>query len=363
MKKVVTSVISVAMLLSLASCSVNTEIQTTTETETQVEDSGLYSFKTEGDDENTQYYIVDYNEECLYLFYADENADMCFELPIEEGALNSGLTGNFSDGYSMLPFTMRYADENHTDRVILTMVDAYDIALVETDLDEALAIKETKTVVELESQEASEEISEDDAYTADGQVCHRDRIVGQDNRIDAIIRDVERGSGTVISFEQAVLMEESLDVYSDSSRDIKSAYDDPDSPYRELMEALDEYINNSVKWYGTVTRGAVASIEEADRIISCGEPIDMHGPSSWTSDEVIAQHYAIDKAIGDDTLVPIIYVLDENISGVSITHLSRYGTSEREVLAPSGILYAVDSYETINVDSIDVLYIHVHEAV
>lgn len=362
MKKIFITAISVTMLLTLAGCSVNTEIQTTAET--QITDSGIYSFKTEGEeDDYTAYYIVDYNEERVFLFYADESADTCFALPIEEGDLNSGLTGNFSDGYSMLPFTMRYEDENQTDRVILTMVDAYDITLVETDLEEALAIRDTKTDVELVSQEASEEINEEDAYTEDGQVCHRDRIVGQDNRIDAIIRDVERGSGTIISFEQALLMEESLDVYSDSSRDIKSAYDDPDSPYRELMEALDEYINNSVKWYGTVTRGAVASVEEAERIISGDEPIDMHGPSSWTSDEVIAQHYAIDKAIGDDSLVPIVYVLDENISGVSITHLSRYGTSEREVLAPSGILYIVDSYETINVDSLDLLYIHVHEAV
>lgn len=110
-------------------------------------------------------------------------------------------------------------------------------------------------------------------------------------------------------------------------------------------------------------RGAVATKDEAEKIISGKEPIDMFGPSSWTSDEVIAQNYARDKASGDDSSVAIVYVLEENKSGVSITHLSRYGTSEREVLAPSGVLYVVDSYETIPNESVELLYVHVHEAI
>lgn len=35
--------------------------------------------------------------------------------------------------------------------------------------------------------------------------------------------------------------------------------------------------------------------------------------------------------IFNDKGIAIVYVLEENKSGVSITHLSRYGTSEREV--------------------------------
>lgn len=358
MKKFIALVICIIMIFTLVSCGMNTKSQTSSKTRS--EDSNIYSFMTEGDYAAT-YYIVDYDKNCVFSFYADESDDTCFVLPIDEGDLNSGLKGNISDGYSMIPFTMHYKEENKMDRVIMTFEDAYEIELIASDIDEALAIKEGKTIVDISAPEDSGKTEEGEVYTAEGQVCHRDRIVGKEDRIDAVIRDIEMGSGEVISYEKAITIEESLDVYSDSSKDIKNAYNNPDSPYRELMEALDEYLNHSVKWHGTVKRGAVATKEEAEKICSSEELVDMLGPSSWTSDEVIAQNYAKDKASGDASSLGIVYVLKENKSGVSITHLSRYGTSEREVLAPSGILYVVDSYEMVSVDSVDLLYVYVHE--
>lgn len=367
MKKFITLILCGIMLFTLASCGKNTEAEISSETLTEkseelsTDNSKLYAYMTDGDSGLT-YYLVDFENKCIFMFYADEDNDTCFALPIEEGNLKTGINGSVSDGYSAIPFTMHCKDENQTDRVILTMEDAYDIELVETDIEEALKIKESKTIISLDTPEESGEMVVGDIYTADGQIAHRDRIVGKEDRIIAVIEDIEIGSGETISYEKAALMEASLDVYSDSSRDIKAAYTDSSSPYRELMEALDEYLHKSVKWHGTVMRGVVAYKEEAEKILSGEEAIDMLGPSSWTSDEVIAQNYARDKAVGDDSIVPIVYVLKDNKSGASITHLSRYGTSEREVLAPSGILYLVDSYETITVDSVDLLYVYLHEA-
>lgn len=352
MKKAITLLMGAILLLALAACGTNSGAQASTE---------VQAFVTEGD-VGVTYYVVDPDEHCVFMFYADESDDSCFALPIEEGDLSSGLKGNISDGYSMVPFTMHYKEENQTDRVVVAFEDAYEMELVAADLEKALAVKAGKTISEVSPTDESGETYEGDVYTADGQIVHRDRITDKENRIDAVIGDIEMGSGETISYERATVMEESLDVYSDSSRDIKSAYNDSDSPYRELMEALDEYLRLSVKWSGTVTRGVVATREEADKIISGEEPIDMMGPSSWTSDEVIAQNYARDKAVGDPSSVAIVYVLEENKSGASITHLSRYGTSEREVLAPSGVLYVVDDYETVSVDSVDILYVYVHEA-
>lgn len=358
MKKIITLAICAMMIFTLASCGLDSGQQISPEQQTA--NSGVHSYVTEGDYAAT-YYIVDLDKGCVFSFYADESDDTCFVLPIEEGDLNNGLIGSISDGYSMIPFTMHYKEKNNPDRVVMTMEDAYEVELVAADLDKSLAIKESKNIVELSLPEDSEETAEKDVYTSEGQISHRDRIVGKEDRIDAVIKDIEMGSGEKISYEQATVIEESLDVYSDSSRDIKNAYTDPDSPYKVLMDALDEYLHNSVKWHGTVMRGAVATKEEAEKIISNEEPIDMLGPSSWTSDEVIAQNYARDKASGDASSVAIVYVLEENKSGASITHLSRYGTSEREVLAPSGVLYAVDSYETVSIDSVDLLYVYVHE--
>lgn len=366
MKKLIALFIFGILSFTLASCGINTEMQISPESLTEaseelsIEDSKVYAYMTDGDSILT-YYVVDIESKCIFMFYADEDNDTCFALPIEDGNLKSGLKGSISDGYSMIPFTMQFKDEEQTDRVIMTIEDAYDIELIEADIEEAQKIKETKTIATFDMPDESNEPAMEDIYTADGQVGHRDRIVGKEDRITAVIEDIEKGSGETISYEKAVVMEESLDVYSDSSRDIKNAYTNPDSSYKELLDALDEYLRKSVKWHGVVMRGAVASKEDAEKIISGEEPIDMLGPSSWTSDEVIAQNYARDKAFGDDSLVGIVYVLEDNKSGVSITHLSRYGTSEREVLAPSGILYVVDTYETITVDSVDLLYVYVHE--
>lgn len=359
MKKIIKSAACVIMVIILACFAANPKPQTLAGIST--DSSQVYAYRAGADDGGT-YYVVDFDSKCVFMFNDSESDDTCFALPIEEGNLNSGLKGSISDGYSAVPFTMYCKEENQTDCVIINFEDAYEIELAAVNPDEALAIKDSKTIVEISLPEESGMTEDGDVFTSEGQVCHRDRIVGREDRIEAVIKDVEMGSGEVISYEQAEVIEESLDVYSDSSRDIKSAYTDPDSPYRELMEALDWYLNHSVKWHGTVMRGAVATREEADKIISGETAIDMLGPGSWTSDEVIAQNYARDKASGDDSSVAVVYVLEENKSGASITHLSRYGTSEREVLAPSGVLYAVDGYETISADSVDLLYVYVHEA-
>lgn len=367
MKRVMTLILCITMFWAMTACGTNTEanLESNSEPQTMVEPQAtipeVYAFTTEEGD-FASYYVIDFEQGYIYMFHADEYDDSCFALPIEAGNLEDGLTASISDGYSMVPFTMHYKDANQTERVVMTIEGAYEVELVATSLEEALMVKEGKTIVELNVPEDSEELDAEEVYTAEGQIGHRSRITDKEERIEAVIKDIEMGSGETISYERAVTMEESLDVYSDSSADIKKAYKNPDSPYRELMEALDEYLNHSVKWYGTVTRGAVATKEEAEKIISGEEPVDMFGPSSWTSDEVIAQNYARDKASGDDSSVGIVYVLEENKSGVSITHLSRYGTSEGEVLAPSGVLYMVDSYETISVDSVDLLYVYVHEA-
>ena len=42
--------------------------------------------------------------------------------------------------------------------------------------------------------------------------------------------------------------------------------------------------------------------------------------------------------------------------------VKRHGTVIRGAVAPSGTLYVVDAYETITVDSVDLLYVYAHEA-
>lgn len=192
------------------------------------------------------------------------------------------------------------------------------------------------------------------------QTTHREKIVDQDKRIDAVSNDIKNGSGEVISREKADYIQKSIWDYTDDSTDIRSAYNNPDSPYHEQMEVLDDYINNSPKWKGSTMRGINVTAQTAEGFIS-GEEIDMLGPSSWSTSEEVAQNFAKDSCGRSGARTNVVFVLDKNQSGTSITHLSTFGTSEAEVLAPSGVKYAMDSFEEVREHFIDYLYIYVHE--
>lgn len=83
----------------------------------------------------------------------------------------------------------------------------------------------------------------------------------------------------------------------------------------------------------------------------------MLGPSSWSSELNVAERFSI---MGSEP-VHMIFVLPENKSGASITHLATYNGAESEVTAPSGVLYSIDRYEKARTDNRDYIYVYVHE--
>lgn len=188
------------------------------------------------------------------------------------------------------------------------------------------------------------------------QIKHKDKLIDPDERTVAVTEDIQKGSGQTISTERAYEMQETIASYTSDSDNIRSAYNNPDSPYYHQMETVDDYINNSPKWEGRTMRGINVDSDVAEKLVS-GQEIDMLGPSSWSTDENVAMQFA--RAGTRDTNV--IFVLDENVSGASVTHLSTYGLSESEVLSPSGIKYAMDSYERVHDNFTEYLYIYVHE--
>lgn len=190
------------------------------------------------------------------------------------------------------------------------------------------------------------------------QNTHRELINGREDQIDGIIDDVKRGSGQNIDRVTASVMLDSLHNYSgDGYSEIRYAYNNPNAP-SSLMNQLnnvDEYIRNAPKWEGTVFRGINVSRSIAQNILS-NNTVDMLGPSSWSSEKDIAQRFSY----GPDS-VSMIFVLNDNISGASITHLARYNGSEAEVLAPSGVQYAIDSVREVTQDGRTFIYVDVHE--
>jgi len=195
-------------------------------------------------------------------------------------------------------------------------------------------------------------------YTSTKQTEHRGIIDSRDGQIAGVISDVKNGSGRDISITRSEELLDSLHDYSGPFyNDIRYAYNNPNVPERlwNALNNVDEYVNSVLKWEGTIFRGINVSNEVAQQILS-SQTIDMLGPSSWSTSEDIAQRFAY----GDEP-VRMVFVLAENLSGASITHLATYNGNEEEVLAPSGVQYVADSVaETIR-DGHTYIYIHVHE--
>lgn len=196
-------------------------------------------------------------------------------------------------------------------------------------------------------------------YTsAPKQKTHRSLLSSRSTAIAGIIEDIQQGSGRQISPKTAEEMLDSVHNYSgDGYSEIRYAYNNPAAPpeLRAQLQILDEYINNVPKWEGTVYRGINVSESTAQSILASGD-VDMLGPSSWSSEENVAQRFSI----GGEQ-VNMIFVLNNNLSGASITHLSTYNGSESEVLAPSGVRYRIDNTREVYQSGQRYIYVDVHE--
>ena len=193
---------------------------------------------------------------------------------------------------------------------------------------------------------------------SDKQKEHRALIGNREDQISSIILDVKQGSNKSISRKEAEAMLDSIQDYSGSYySEIRDAYNNPDASPRlvQAMNNVDSYIRGAVKWEGTTYRGINVSRETANKILS-DPTIDMLGPASWSSSENIAQRFSI----GAES-VRMVFVLGENKSGASITHIATYNGSEKEVLSPSGVQYIADSVQERNIDGQSYVYVNVHE--
>lgn len=190
------------------------------------------------------------------------------------------------------------------------------------------------------------------------QTTHRPLIVNRDEQIDSIITDIKNGSNKDIDRAIAENIMDSIHDYSGPYySEIRYAYKNQfaSKKLKDKMECVDAYINNVSKWSGTIFRGINVSRDVAEKILK-SKTIDMLGPSSWSTSESVAQQFSL----GHES-VRMVFILEDNQSGASITHLATFNGSEEEVLAPSGIQYIADIIEEIFVDEQKYVYVHVHE--
>lgn len=194
---------------------------------------------------------------------------------------------------------------------------------------------------------------------------HKQLVSSYSEAINAVINDVMQGSGEIITVEQAEKYYNSVQIFSGQDmtgddndyRCIRGAYKNPNASPEDIqrMNYLDEYIKRAPKWEGEVYRGINIDKKTANDILN-RETVDMLGPASWSSEFDTAERFS-----RGSKPVRMVFILPENRSGTSITHIASFDGAESEITAPSGIEYKIERYEKIKKDERDFIYVYLHE--
>ena len=194
---------------------------------------------------------------------------------------------------------------------------------------------------------------------------HKPLVSSRTEAINAVISDVQAGSGKTITTEQAANYYDSVQMFSgqdmsgnnDDYRRIRNAYNNPKASQEDVerMQYLDEYLKSAPKWEGQVYRGINIDKKVADNILS-QERVDMLGPASWSSEFDTAERFS-----RGSKPVRMIFILPENKSGASITHIASFNGAESEITSPSGVKYSIQRHEKVNKDNRDFIYVYLKE--
>lgn len=110
----------------------------------------------------------------------------------------------------------------------------------------------------------------------------------------------------------------------------------------DVRERLEEFLEASPKYEGTVWRGVGLERADAEGVLQTlrtGGEIDQRGVSSWATESDWAAEFAETNMELRDDGVSIVFRLDENRSGVSIKHVASIDNDE--VVAPEGVRYVL----------------------
>ena len=194
---------------------------------------------------------------------------------------------------------------------------------------------------------------------------HKQLVSSYSEAINAVINDVMQGSGETITIEQAEKYYNSVQIFSGQDmtgdnndyRCIRGAYKNPNASTEDIqrMNYLDEYIKKAPKWEGEVYRGINIDKKTANDILN-RETVDMLGPASWSSEFDTAERFSCGSKP-----VRMVFILPENRSGTSITHIASFDGAESEIIAPSGIEYKIEHYEKVKKDERDFIYVYLYE--
>lgn len=94
------------------------------------------------------YWIIDFEDGYVYYFTDGDGETFCDKLKIESGDLNAGITITYHEGGTVWSNRLHFKYENHPETLIVRDHNGFKNEYSTTDLDDALSIRDTKTITE-----------------------------------------------------------------------------------------------------------------------------------------------------------------------------------------------------------------------
>ena len=114
----------------------------------------------------------------------------------------------------------------------------------------------------------------------------------------------------------------------------------------EKAKLIDKALKKARVFNDKIYRGihlSTEGYEEWAKQLKKGSTIDMKGISSWSSKKSVAESFAHKGTTSGQS---VIFTVSQTKHAVPVQHLSHFGKSEAEVLAPSSVKYKVSSHTT-----------------
>ena len=107
--------------------------------------TGVFSYRDKGGSYDI-YWIIDFDEGYVYYFTDGNGESFCDRLKMESGTLNDAITITYHDGGDTWSYKLHFKYVDHPETLIMVDQNGFDWEYSTTDLDDALALRDTKNI-------------------------------------------------------------------------------------------------------------------------------------------------------------------------------------------------------------------------
>lgn len=109
--------------------------------------SGVYAYKSTGGTYDI-YWVIDFDEQCVYWFTDGNGDSTCDRIPMVSGNLNDVLIITYHDGNNEWSNGLHFKWKNQPDTLIMQDNDGFEYEYYTTGLEDALALKTSRTIID-----------------------------------------------------------------------------------------------------------------------------------------------------------------------------------------------------------------------